>query len=76
MAVRGDKLTLAEMTNIMLVDRLNIMIWQGSADGQKGKNKPESLLDKILNGDKKSDIVAFDSGEDWQKEWEKRTKGD
>lgn len=43
--------------NILLlahaVDRLSILVWQNTKDGSKGRNKPESIADLLLHGDKK-----------------------
>ena len=37
--------------NIMLlagiIDKLNILIWQNTEDGRKGRNKPKSILDEL-----------------------------
>lgn len=33
------------------VDRLSILVWQNTKDGQKGKNRPKSIADAIINGD-------------------------
>lgn len=50
------KLTGAKVDNDLLllayaVDRLGILIWQQTKDGQKGRNQPESIAERILYGD-------------------------
>lgn len=54
------KMKLAHMpiSNEMLLmahalDRLAVLIWQNTKDGEKGRNKPESLADMLLYGDSK-----------------------
>lgn len=57
----GAKLGLTDMLLAMIVDGINLRVWQNSKDGMKGRNKPESLL-KRLTEDKKpdDDIQALD----------------
>ena len=47
------------------VDRLSVLIWQNTKDGQKGKNRPKSTADAILNGDmvKQHRTTGFDTPE-------------
>lgn len=47
------------------VDRLSVLIWQNTKDGQKGKNRPKSIADAILNGDavKQHRTTGFDTPE-------------
>ena len=47
------------------VDRLSVLIWQNTKDGQKGKNRPKSIADAILNGDtvKQHKTTGFDTPE-------------
>ena len=42
--VSNEMLMLAQM-----VDRLSVLIWQNTKDGEKGRNKPESLVDMLLS---------------------------
>lgn len=49
-----------------ILDRLSILAWQNTRDAQKGKNKPSSLLEKLLNIEKSNEITAFASSEDFE----------
>lgn len=49
-----------------IVDRLNLLLWSKTKDGSKGINKPKSILDELYN--KESDVSAFTSGEDFERE--------
>lgn len=49
------------------VDALNVLVWQNTKDGAKGRNKPKSILKTIKGGNKKKDIVAFSSAEEFEK---------
>lgn len=48
-------------------DRLSTLVWFKTEDGQKGKNRPPSMVD-LLTGNKtetKKDVIIFNSGEDF-----------
>ena len=48
-------------------DKLGILLWAQTKDGQKGKNRPISILEKVLNLPKKrKEEVAFSSGEEFE----------
>ena len=48
-------------------DKLGILLWAQTKDGQKGKNRPISILEKVLNLPKKrKEEVAFASGEEFE----------
>lgn len=47
-------------------DKLSILLWHSTKDGQKGRNQPDSLVDSLLNtGPKEKDVVGFNSIEDF-----------
>lgn len=49
-------------------DKLSFWLWGQSKDGQKGINKPISLVETMMNTNKKKkEILAFNSGEDFEK---------
>ena len=55
-------------------DKLNVLIWQQTKDGMNGRNYPASmvaLLTKSHQKSKTSDLVGFESSEDFLKEREK-----
>lgn len=56
-------------TEIMLmaaiVDRLSLLVWFNTEDGEKGRNKPKSVLETITP--KESKVSVFESGEDFMK---------
>lgn len=68
MKLAGLKITPQMILQAATVDRLSLLVWQRSDDGQKNKNRPKSILDTLLNEEKESDITAFTSGEDFEKE--------
>lgn len=54
------------------VDALNLVAWLNSSDGAAGKNRPKS----ILRGFSDDAVKGFASGEDFMKEWLRRTGGE
>ncbi len=68
-------ITMEEMLLSALVDNTKLLAWLNSSDGAKGINRPESLL-TLLTGELKrnNDVLAFNSGEEFKNEWEKRMR--
>lgn len=58
------------------VDRLSQIAWLISSDGAAGTNRPNSILDAILGISKpesSNDVEVYDSTEDFEDEWYRRT---
>lgn len=74
MRLSGGKLPRSEILLAAAVDRLSLLIWMMTEDAQHGRNRPKSLLD-ILMGEAKheSDVIAFESAEDFEAEWARIT---
>lgn len=58
-------------------DKLNTLIWFETEDGQKGRNRPQSIVESLMsnNNKKDNDMVSFSSGKEFLKEREKLLKG-
>lgn len=56
-----------------IADRLGIMIWQRTKDGEKNRNRPKSIIESLKP--KKSEVSVFKTGEDFMKAREKLLKG-
>lgn len=52
-----------------IVDRLSILIWLQTIDGQKGINRPKMILDSLTPNKENNDgdVIVFNSGEDFEK---------
>lgn len=49
------------------VDRLSLLVWSKTKDAEKGRKIPKSLVE-VLNGKKKeSDVMAFNTAEEWER---------
>ena len=49
----------------LIYDRLTQWNWANSEDGRHNRNRPASLYEQLTSEPKKSEIMAFDSGEDF-----------
>lgn len=59
-------------------DKLSTLIWFQTEDGQKGKNRPFSLVDLFTNKNNretKKDVIVFNSGEDFVDQRQRLLKG-
>lgn len=56
--------------NAAITDRTGMLVWMQSKDGANNRNRPASILDKILNPEKeKEDVTTFATGQDFEDEW-------
>lgn len=64
----GLNIALNEMLLALVVDGINILIWQRTKDGSKNRNRPESLFKKLTGQDKKQkdDLEVFTSVEEFE----------
>lgn len=63
-ALSGQQADLRDMLLAAIADRLSILVWFQTKDGQKGRRRPKSLVD-LLTGEEpqnsSGDVEAFDS---------------
>lgn len=55
-------------------DKLNVLIWQQTKDGMNGRNYPQSMVAMLTSTQvkaKTSDLIGFESSEEFLKEREK-----
>ena len=58
------------------IDNLSFLSWTKTKDAEKGRNKPQSVLDRILKKHEvKDDLQSFDTGEDFDVAWAKIQRG-
>lgn len=65
----GQIVPLETMLLAGMVDRLSLSLWIQTKDGQKGKNRPKSILDQLIHKEEKDERehLVFESGEDFEK---------
>ena len=87
MGLKGDSRIIKKMTgqtvdsNTILLagilDRLSFLAWTKTKDAQTGRNRPESVLNKLLNGNKKPEreFEVYNSGEEFMERLNQLRKG-
>lgn len=67
--IRGEQeLSVQNMLLAIIADKLAMLVWMQSEDGQRNTNRPESIL-AILTGKKaEDDVEAFDTPEEFERE--------
>lgn len=74
MRISSEKLPKNELFLAAIVDRLSLLVWAKTQDGQKGINRPASVLDLLVGGEHDNgDVEAFESADDFEGEWERIT---
>ena len=77
MKMAGMPCTSETLLLAMAVDRLSLLFWAKTDDGQKNRNRPESIYMQLLGANTKqeSDIVAFESRSDFEAERKRLMNG-
>lgn len=60
----------------MAVDRLNLLIWQNTKDGQKNRNRPPKLAETLINKNerKKQELICFENKDNFNAAFLRITK--
>ena len=67
MKLSGQKVPLDTLLLAGISDRLSVLVWGQTKDGQKGRNRPAMLVEALMEkGSKDTDVIVFDSGEDFE----------
>lgn len=60
-------LTLEQILLSIIADNLQFLSWTKTKDAQKKKNRPKSILNKLMGKDKpKDDLEVFDTPEEFE----------
>jgi hypothetical protein len=54
----------------IIADRLGVLVWQNTADGSKGINKPKSIFDALVGKQEESSLRKYETGSDFSAAWE------
>lgn len=70
--ISDRRLSLEQVLQTFIIDKLSTLIWQNTKDGHKGRNFPKSLYRTLegLDEKQKDELQEYDSVEDFQ-EWYK-----
>lgn len=75
MKMNGMKYSLEKLLLASISDRLALLLWINTKDGTNGVNKPNLILNEMLNSKDEEKCTGFNTPEDFLKEWENITKG-
>lgn len=75
MQISDSKLPLDTLLLAGVADRLSIMLWQNTKDGQRGKNQPVSIVDQLTKQIEREE-VSFESGKDFETEKARILRGE
>lgn len=74
--VSGQKLTLEQTLLAKMADDLSFQSWAQTKDGQKNRNRPQSILKTLLEEKKEDKIEAFETPQEFNEAWEKIVHGE
>lgn len=66
MSLTGQKIDLKTTLLAVIADRLGVLAWQNTKDGQKGLNMPESILQNLIGNKKESNTMSFDTPSEYE----------
>lgn len=67
MKITGAKLPDNITLLAVIYDRLSQLVWMNSEDGHKNRNRPQSLYERLTSDPESSDIMAFDTPEEFER---------
>ena len=73
MEVSSTKLTLTETLLARISDDLSFQSWAQTKDGQKNRNRPQSILKTLLEEKKEDKIETFNSPQEFDEAWRRIT---
>lgn len=69
--ISGQKYPLETILLASAVDKLAFILWSKTKDAEHGRNKPDSILEKLLEKPKERDYLVFDSPEAFEEAMKK-----
>lgn len=66
MKMNGMKVPLETVLLACMVDRLSLLVWVKTEDGQNGLNRPKSIAEQLLGENKENEAVGFDTPEEFE----------
>ena len=69
MKMSGVNVSFDTVLSAAIADRIGLIAWMNSKDGARGANRPDSILDKLINpNNPRSNVLSFDSAEEFEEE--------
>lgn len=68
MKASGQLVPLETLLLAGISDKLSMLVWFQTEDGQKGRNRPQTITSILTNSKVEStdNVIAFNSGEDFE----------
>ena len=60
------KIATDQYLQLMMLDELRVLHWLHTEDARKGKNRPESVLQKVLEPEKRIEVTGFRTPEEFE----------
>lgn len=68
MRLAGNRIELRDALLAAILDRVNFLAWAQTRDGQKNRNRPASILDRLMHEpDERETPVVYAGGEEFEK---------
>lgn len=74
--ITKNTLSLEQTLLAMAVDGINVLLWSKSKDGQKGRNRPKSILDMLRGYKEEKECEAFSTPQELMDYFESIEKGE
>ena len=75
MKLSGKKITLSQILLARITDELAFQSWAKTKDGQKNRNRPESVLKALTTEPKEEEAVSFITADDFDRAWKEIVNG-
>jgi len=62
----GQKIGVRDMILAGIFDRVELLVWMQTKDGQKNRNRPEPMLARLMGQTKHDDVETFESLEEFE----------
>lgn len=77
MKMRKQEVTLDTLLHAIIADQARLLVWSKTKDGEKNRNRPESIAEKLLQGpDKEDKVKAFVTADDFAKAFQRLAGGE
>lgn len=63
----GNKYPLETILLASAVDKLSLLVWAKSKDAEKGRNRPHSIVESLLEINKPREYLTFSSAEEYER---------
>lgn len=65
-SMEGRNISNSNLIQAAILDRLSILVWMKTKDGQKGINKPQMMVNLLTEKPKESNELSFETSEEFE----------